>query len=144
MAKTITAANSVFALAITGLYPAPQTLHGYAADDAFATEAVETAETVMGIDGHLSGGFIFNPVKQTIVLMPDSTSIDIFNNWSLAQLASREVLIANASISLPAIGKKYVLTRGFLTSHKPIPDVKKVLQAVQYQITWGNVAGANL
>lgn len=141
---TITAANSVFALTITGLYPAPQILHGYAADDAFSTDAVETAETVMGLDGHLSGGFIFNPVKQTIVLMPDSASLDIFNNWSLAQLASREVLIANASISLPAIGKKYVLTRGFLTSHKPIPDVKKVLQSVQYQITWGSVAGANL
>src|SRR6185312_16410010 len=81
--STITAANSVFALTITGLYPAPQILHGYAADDAFSTNAVETAETVMGLDGHLSGGFIFNPVKQTIVLMPDSASLDAFNNWSL-------------------------------------------------------------
>jgi hypothetical protein len=139
MAKTITAANSVFALTITGLYPAPQILHGYAADDAFSTDALESAETVMGLDGHLSGGYIFNPIKQTIVLMPDSDSLDVFNNWSLAQLASREVLVANASISLPAIGKKYVLTRGFLTSHKPIPDVKKVLQSVPYQITWGSV-----
>lgn len=141
---TITAANSIFALTVTGLYAAPQVLHGYAADDAFSTDALESAETVMGLDGHLSGGYIFNPIKQTIVLMPDSASLDVFNNWSLAQLASREVLVANASISLPAIGKKYVLTRGFLTSHKPIPDVKKVLQAVQYQITWGNVAGANI
>jgi hypothetical protein len=142
--KTLTAANSVFALTITGLYPAPQVLHGYAADDAFATDALESAETVMGLDGHLSGGYVFNPVKQTIVLMPDSASLDVFNNWSLAQMASREVLVANASISLPAIGKKYVLTRGFLTSHKPIPDVKKVLQSVQYQITWGSVAGAGI
>lgn len=142
--STITAANSIFALTITGLYPAPQVLHGYAADDAFTTDALESAETVMGLDGHLSGGFIFNPVKQTIVLMPDSDSLDVFNNWSLAQMASREVLVANASISLPAIGKKYVLTRGFLTSHKPIPDVKKVLQSVQYQITWGSVAGAGI
>lgn len=141
---TITAANSIFALTITGLYPAPQVLHGYAADDAFATDALESAETVMGLDGHLSGGYVFNPVKQTIVLMPDSASLDVFNNWSLAQMASREVLVANASISLPAIGKKYVLTRGFLTSHKPIPDVKKVLQSVQYQITWGSVAGAGI
>lgn len=142
--QTITAANSVFALAITGLYPAPQVLQGYAADDGFTTEAVENAEVVMGLDGHMSAGFIFNPVKQTIVLMPDSPSLDIFNNWALAQLAAREVMVANASISLPAIGKKYVLTRGFLTSTTPVPDVKKVLQPVRYQITWNTVAGAAL
>jgi hypothetical protein len=142
--QTITAANSVFALAITGLYPAPQVLQGYAADDGFTTEAVENAEVVMGLDGHMSAGFIFNPVKQTIVLMPDSPSLDIFNNWALAQLAAREVMVANASISLPAIKKKYVLTRGFLTSTTPVPDVKKVLQPVRYQITWNTVAGASL
>lgn len=141
---TITAANSVFALSITGLYDSPQILHGYAADDGFTTEAVENAEVVMGLDGHMSGGFIFTPIKQTIMLMPDSASLDIFNNWSLAQLAVREVLVANASISLPAIGKKYVMTRGFLTQHKPIPDVKKVLQAVQYQITWNTIVGASI
>jgi hypothetical protein len=142
--QTITAANSVFALAITGLYTSPQILQGYATDDGFTTEAVENAEVVMGLDGHMSAGFIFNPIKQTVTLMPDSPSLDIFNNWSLAQLASREVLVANASISLPAIGKKYVMTRGFLTSHKPIPDVKKLLTAVQYQITWNTIVGASI
>lgn len=140
--STITSANSVFALAITGLYPSPQILQGYAADDTFSTEAVENAEVVQGIDGHLSGGFVFNPIKQTITLMPDSPSIIIFNNWALAQLAAREVLVANASISLPSIGMKYVLTRGFLTSSKPIADAKKTLQAMPYQITWGSVVGA--
>lgn len=140
--QTITAANSVFALAITGLYPSPQTLHGYAADDGFTTEALESAEVVMGLDGHMSGGYVFNPVKQTITLMPDSASLDVFNNWALAQMAAREVLVANASISLPSIGKKYVLTRGFLTSSKPIVDVKKVLAPVSYQITWNTIVGA--
>ncbi|HEV2540194.1 MAG TPA: hypothetical protein VGU03_10855 [Frateuria sp.] len=142
--QTITAANSVFALAITGLYPSPQILHGYAADDCFSTEDVEIVETVMGVDGHLSGGFIFNPTKQVIVLMPDSDSLEIFNNWALAMKATQEVLIANATVSLPAIGKKYVATRGFLTKYKPIPDVKKVLQPVRYEITWNTIVGAPL
>lgn len=140
--STITAANSVFALTITGLYASPQILQGYASDDGFSTEAIEVAETVMGLDGHLSGGYVFNPYKQGITLMPDSPAIEIFNNWALAQQAVREVLIANASITLPATGKKYVLTRGFLTSFKPIPDVKKVLQSQQYQITWGSIVGS--
>lgn len=140
--STITAANSVFALTITGLYTSPQILQGYATDDGFSTEAIEVAETVMGLDGHLSGGYVFNPYKQGITLMPDSPAIEIFNNWALAQQAVKEVLIANAAITLPATGKKYVLTRGFLTSFKPIPDVKKVLQSQQYQITWGSIVGA--
>lgn len=140
--STITSANSVFALSITGLYLSPQTLQGYATDDGFSTEAIEVAETVMGLDGHLSGGFVFNPYKQGVTLMPDSPSIEIFNNWALAQKAGREVLIANGSITLPATGMKYVMTRGFLTSFKPIPDVKKVLQSQQYQITWGSIIGA--
>lgn len=141
---TITSANSVYALAITGLYPSPQILQGYGADDGFTTDALESSEVVMGLDGNLSGGYIFTPVKQVITLMPDSPSLDVFNNWSLAMLASREVLIANAAISLPSIGKKYVLTRGFLTSGKPIPDAKKVLAAVQFTITWGRVVGASI
>jgi hypothetical protein len=140
--STITSANSVFALTITGLYTSPQILQGYATDDGFSTEAIEVAETVMGLDGHLSGGYVFNPYKQGITLMPDSPAIEIFNNWALAQQAVKEVLIANAAITLPATGKKYVLTRGFLTSFKPIPDVKKVLQSQQYQITWGSIVGA--
>ncbi len=141
---TITSANSVYALSITGLYLSPQILQGYAADDGFTTDAVEKAETVMGLDGRLSGGYVFNAFKQTITIMPDSPSLELFSNWTLAQMASREVLIANGSISLPAIGKRYVMTRGFLTSFKAIPDVKKVLAAVPFQITWESIVGASI
>ncbi len=141
--KTLTAANSIFALAITGLYPSPQVLSGYTTDDAFAAEAVEINETMQGLDGHLSAGFIFVPTKQTITLQADSDSYDVFNNWVLAMKASREVLVANATIALPAVGKKYVLTRGFLTSHTPFPDVKKLLQPLKFVITWEQIVGAN-
>jgi len=137
--STITSANSVYALAVQGLYTVPQILRGYSADDAFATEAQEVAETVMGIDGHLSGGFVFNPVKQNITIMPDSESLPLFDNWRLAQFASREIYIASASITLKAIGKKYALSRGILTSLPPIPGVKKTLQPMEFEITWGTV-----
>ncbi|WP_321899871.1 phage tail fiber protein [Paraburkholderia heleia] len=53
---TITSANSAFSISVTDLYPVPQAIHGYAADDAFTAEAVEMAEIVMGVDGHMSGG----------------------------------------------------------------------------------------
>lgn len=142
--KTITSANSQFALAIAGLFPAPQLLQGYASDDAFSTAAVSNAQTVRGIDGKMSAGFVFNDIQQTITVMPDSNSLQLFNAWVVAQLAAREVLVASATISLPAIGMKYVCTKGVLTLSPPIPDVKKVLSPVAYQITWESIVGAQI
>lgn len=141
--STITAANSTFALAITNLYPMPQTIQGYAADSAFAADAVDIAETVMGIDGKMSAGFIFNATKQTVTIMPDSPSLDVFATWFTTSQAARDIYWANGTIILPAIGKKYTLKNGVLTSGKPMPDVKKTLQPLEYKITWERVTSEN-
>ena len=60
---TLTSANSAFSLQIANLYPVPQSIQGYAADDAFAVDDVEPVETVMGVDGKLSGGYTPYPIK---------------------------------------------------------------------------------
>jgi hypothetical protein len=140
--STITAANSVFLLAVGGIFPVPQQLQGYAADAAFAFDAVDPAETVMGVDGHMSAGYVPYMTIQTISIMPDSPSLTIFETWLAANNLAREVFFADATIILPAIGRKYALTRGVLTSAKAAPDVKKVLAAVEYKITWEAVTPA--
>jgi hypothetical protein len=139
--STITSANSVFALAVANVFPTPQLLQGYSADDTFSTEAVEMVETVQGIDGNLSGGYVFVPYKMTISIMPDSPSLDIFYQWAQYQLSQREVAVASASIALPSISKKFTLQKGFLTSNVAIPEAKKVLQASRFQITWQQILG---
>jgi hypothetical protein len=142
--STITSANAKFAIVIPGVYNAPKILQGWGSDDAFATEAVENAEVKMGVDGKLSAGFVFNPIIQNIVLQADSDSIDVFNNWQLAQLAGREVISCSATITISSIGYSYVLTNGYLTQFKPLPDAKKVLQQVQHRLTWEKVIGAKI
>jgi hypothetical protein len=137
---TITAANSVYMLAVTGLFPVPQLLQGYAADDAFSTEAVTPAEVVMGVDGRMSAGYTPYTTQQTITLMPDSPSILLFEFWLATQKAQGEVFRADAVISLPSIGQSYVMTYGVLTSITPIAGVKKVLQARAFTITWEGVS----
>lgn len=133
---TITSANSVFTLVIPQLYPIGQTLQGYSTDDAFDTEASETAEVMMGVDGVLSAGYTPAPLTMTIHFQADSASIDIFENWDETQAAIKEVLPASATISLPSISKSYVLINGFLRSVKRLPDARKVLQPVQFVIIW--------
>jgi hypothetical protein len=136
---TITAANSSFSLTVANLYPTAQSIQGYAADDAFTADAVDQAELVMGVDGQLSAGFIFTPTKMTVMIMPTSPSYSIFDTWRITQIANQEVFAGSGTIILPGIGMRYTLNNGYLTSGKPFPDVKKVLQAVPYIITWQSI-----
>lgn len=141
---TITSANSAYALAVANLYPVPQILQGYGADDAFVTEANEMAETIMGVDGKLSAGYIFNPVRQTITIMPDSPSLIIFETWQQAQRTARELYRCNAVVRLPALGRKYTLKNGVLSSGTPIPGVRRTLAPVSFILTWESVVGEDI
>ena len=136
---TITSANSVFTIVVPGLFPAPVQLRGYSSDKAFTTEAVDLAEVQMGVDGRMTAGFVPNPVKQTITLQADSPSKDIFTAVIQAMKTAREVFYISGSISLPSTGESFTLTRGILTNAKQIPDAQKVLQPVDYVITWESV-----
>ena len=137
--KTITAANSIYMLAIDKVYPVYQQIQGFAADAAFTSEANQIGDTVMGVDAHLSVGYVPSAYVQTITLMPDSPSFEIFQNWASAERRIREVLIASATITLPSIGQKYALTKGVLSNYKPLPDVQRLLAETQFQIVWERV-----
>jgi len=136
---TITSANSVFMLVVAGLFPVPVQLQGFAVDKAFVTDAVDLAEVQMGVDGRMTAGYIPVPVKQTITLQADSPSRDIFTALIQASMTARTVFYMSGSIALPATGETYTLTRGVLTNAKQIPDAQKVLQPVDFMITWERV-----
>lgn len=138
----ITGANAQFLLSITTLFPAPTPLQGFAADDIFDTEPLESVETMMGVDGYLSAGFVYVPVRQAIALQADSPSISLFDYWWGTMQATRQTYFANAAVVLPALGKKYAMVNGVLTSYKPIPDTKKLLQPQRFSITWESVSPA--
>ncbi|WP_240740676.1 phage tail fiber protein [Lelliottia amnigena] len=141
MPNTITSADSIFALTVTNLFPSAQTLEGYAADAMFALGDTEMAVSVRGADGKLSGGFVFGEYLQTITIMPDSPSRELFETWQLTSLTSKAVFRCNATIILPAISRKFTLTNGILQRVKAIPDAQRVLQAMTFQINWESVVG---
>lgn len=136
MAKTLTAANAVIMLTVDPIIRVPQQLQGFAADDVFNTDAIETAEVSMGVDGVLSGGFVYVAVKQNFVLQSDSDSCAFFDNWYLAQQSAVEAYIASGTEVLPSLRIKYAMMRGFLTGYTPVPPVKKIVQPRNFAITW--------
>ena len=136
---TITSANSVFTIVVASLFPAPVQLQGYATDKAFMTEALDLAEVQMGVDGRMTAGYTPNPTKQTITLQADSPSRFIFTTISEAMKAAREVFYISGTITLPSTGESFALTRGILTTIKQVPDAQKVLQPMDFVITWERV-----
>lgn len=142
--RTITSANSIFLLSISSLFPTPQQLQGFAADAAFAFDAVDPAETVIGVDGYMSVGYVPYMTVQTISIMPDSPSLYMFETWLAQSNLNRDVFVANGKIELPSIGRSYTLTRGVLTGAKAAPDAKKVLQAIEFKVTWNTIAPSNV
>lgn len=131
---TLTVSNSVLLLTVTGLYPVPVPISGYSVDDAFASEEVENGETMMGVDGHLSAGFVPYVVPLTINLQADSLSNDIFDDWIGAELRSRDKYVAGASVLIQGTGELYTFKRGFLRKFMPMPEAKKVLQPRRFTI----------
>ena len=136
---TITSANSVFTISVPSLFPIPQQLQGYAAEKAWNTEGIELAETQMGVDGRMTSGYTPVPVKQTISLQADSPSKVIFNAIAAATRATRDVYYITGTISLPSTGESFTCNRGVLTNFKPVPDAAKVLQPMDFVITWESI-----
>lgn len=136
---SITSANSVLMLSIASLYVVPQQIQGFSADDVFDVEALEAAETMMGVDGNLSAGFVNVPIKQGIVLQADSNGNAIFDNWYLSQKQLQDVYFANGSITLPSLGIVYTLNNGVLTTYPPAPNAKKLLQPRKFVVTWESI-----
>lgn len=137
----ITAANAVLMLSVPGLFPIPQQLQGFAADDVYDLDEIESVETSMGVDGVLSGGFVWKPQPQTIMLQADSASNAVFDTIQSSQIAGQATYLLNGVLTLPAIGLKFIQTNGYLTGYK-LPGAKKLVQPRRYRVTWNLVVPA--
>lgn len=137
--KTITSANSIFLISIGAIYPVQQRIEGFSADTAWAFDSVSNAEVMQGVDGKMSAGWVPHLTPMTIILQPDKTGWEIFSNWQLAEESIREKIFADATISIPSINRRYVLSNGVLTGFDPAPTARKVLQPMTFKITWETV-----
>lgn len=137
--STITSANSVVALTVPGLFPAPVLLHGFSAERIWESDSLVMTESQIGVDGRKTAGYIFNLLKQTFSLQADSPSRNFFTTIINAQKAAREIFIINGTIDLPATNESFICSNGTLESAKMLPDGGKVLQAMDFVIVWQSI-----
>lgn len=133
---TITAANSTFFLTVPGLYDTPQRIEGFATDAAVSVAQTNPVVTEMGIDGHLSVGYVPTAKEVTVTLAADSPSRALLEDWTSYQDAAREVYMCSAEFVLPGINRKFVGTRGALTTSQPGSNAAQTLQSSAFVITF--------
>lgn len=139
MAFTVTSANSVFTLVIPGIYPVPTRLQGWAPDDAFDTEAVETAVVTMGVDGQQSAGWVPNSTPMSLHFQANSPSISVFDTWDATESQAREKYTASGLITTPSIKKSWVLSNGVLQNVVRIPPGRRTLQPQVFRLMWETI-----
>lgn len=140
--RTLTAANAVIILSAPDVIASGIQLQGFAADDVFDTDDLEIVEAVMGVDGHLSGGYTPKPVPQRFTLQADSLSIDFFETFYSQSVQQQATFYLSGIVRLVSTGKSYAMNNGLLTRYKPLPDAKRILQSRTFGITWESVLPA--
>lgn len=139
---SITSASAVLMMSVVGVFPNPQQLQQFAADDIFTNDPIQVSETAMGVDGFLAAGFVFNPVQWSVSLMADSPSNAFFDQWNQANRRAVETFRCNGSVWLPALNKKFNMNNGALTTYRNMPDAGKTLKSRVFVITWQSVVPA--
>ena len=137
--KTLTAANAVITLTIPGVFDTPQQLQQFGVDDAADVDTLTVAQTEMGIDGFLSGGYVFEKVRYTFTLKANSPSNFVFDQWKAAQDAQEDTFECNGNLLLKSLGSKWAWRKGFLVSWMPAPNVKKLLTDRRFVIEFERV-----
>jgi hypothetical protein len=136
---TITSANSVFTITAAAAGIVGVTLYKFSADRSFFTDARQVAEVQMGVDGYMTAGYTPMPQIMSLTFMADSPSKSIFKAIEQTMKAAKEIIYLTGEVVLPSTQEKFTLTRGVLTQTKTMPDGGKLLQPVEYQITWQSV-----
>lgn len=135
----LTAANAVITLSQPTLFPTPQQLQGFAADEVTDMEQAKILDHVMGVDGVLSFGFVFVERMQNITLQADSAANGFFDTIMMQQIAAQTAYPLNGVIKLPAINLLFNCTNGALENYNPMPPVRRLLQPRRYRLVWAQV-----
>lgn len=144
MSGSITSANSIFLLGATNLFDVAQRMQDFSADDISSHEAMQVAETMMGVDGYLAYGFVNTPMTQNMMLMAKSDSIAFFETLYTSQKQIQDIYPLYGSITYPSRGVKYTLTNGVLTNYAPVADARRVLQPRRFTLVWESCLPAPL
>ena len=141
---SVTSASATLTFTVASLYDSGFDVSEFSTDRMWSSEAVPLGETMMSVDGHLTGAFQYNPTKMTFTLQADSTGREFFKEVAAAMRASKEVYWIYGTLTIPGTGEVITMSKGLLDTYKPVPDGQKALQPIDYSITFESVVATDL
>ena len=144
--KTLTATDAIVSVKVDNLFPVPQIIDGFEIDNAFQLSDINIAQTVLTLDGELTGGYVPSIVDFTINVLPVSLSKQFFVDWMQASKTNQTMFKATFNITIPGEKASYILTDVILVTGKILPSVNSILQPVSYkvQVSSKNIAAFSL
>ncbi len=144
MGRDITASNATAILTVESLFPNGFKLQQFSTDTFASTSDDTYAETRMGIDLQMVAGYVDQIKTVTITLEPSSPSVVNMNHIIAASRANKRIYLCQLLISLPSISRGYQYTNGVLKTGKFMPDIKKVLDPIQYTFDFEKVKSMDI
>ena len=91
----------------------------------------------------MSAGFVPSVTVMKFTLSPDSPSMIMMRTWINTMKSNSEIMFCDATLSVPSLKLDYVYTKGALINGKSLPDLKKILEPIEFEIQWEKEEGAN-
>lgn len=134
---TLTSANSQLLIRCSGIFDTYVKIQGFQVDNAFSMGDQTIGETRAGIDGILSGGYVFNAVDFGVFLEANSPSKSFFSTCTATFKDQKETYPFDFIVEIPSIKKRYTFS-GFLASAPSGVSAQKMLAGVQYTFNTDN------
>lgn len=135
----ITSADAEVVLTVEELYPAGVKLQQFSTDAAAVAEAVQIAETRMGVDGIPAFGYTPSMKTVTINLEANSSSAVVFDRIYEAEESNKKPYVCTLTVKMPAIGKTYKFSKGTLQTYGGMPGMNKVLGPQAHILHFGKL-----
>ena len=128
----ITAANAESVMTVETLFPNGFRLEQYSTDQALSSASVQLAETRLGVDGRLVGGFITAIQVVTISIEASYPSVKYLVDLYDAMVTGRTTYLCSLVSTVPSIGIAYKWYTGILQTAASFRNQKKVLDPTSW------------
>lgn len=123
----ITSTNAELVLTASGVFPGGLILEMFGTDQAANVDAVDIAETRMGVDAKMVAGYIPAIHVVTITLEASSPSRFALSTLWEAMAANKTIYQCGLVCTLPSISERLTWSKGVLKNGTVVPPVQKTL-----------------
>lgn len=132
MLTDITSANAKLILTCEELYPSGVELQMFSTNQAWNADALQVAETRMGVDGHMAAGYVPNIKTMTIQLEASSPSRRYMQTIQKAMIANQRIYKVSLTAIIPSIGEQVIWSEGVMQNGAVTSTAARVMEPTSW------------